>query len=149
MSCCTLAAPADTPARELHQGALEVDAALRLLESRRETRTFRELRQMTEGVHIVTSVKTRLSFLEWACAVFHKDWLDLCLEEAAKASGEAAAAPPQDSPRGEAESRRAQYEAELVHAKAQERAEAERAEAELAQRRAELRRRSERFERGE
>ena len=120
---------------------------MRLLESRRETRTFRELRQMTEGVHIQTSIKTRLSFLEWACAVFHKDWLDLCLEEAAKAS-RATAAAPQDAPK-DAEARRAHYEAVLLTAKVQERAEAEQQLAELAQRRAELRRRSERFERGE
>ncbi len=48
---------------------------MRLLESRGETRTFQELRAMVEKIDLDKNRK--LSFLEWACAVFGKTWEEL------------------------------------------------------------------------
>ncbi len=93
-------------------------------------------------MHIQSSAKRRLSFLEWACTVFGQDWLQLCLENA-QAGGDAAATRPAD----DAAERQARYDAMRRSADELERAQAEREQRDLAQRRAELRRRGERFER--
>ncbi len=49
--------------------------ALRLLENRHETKTFKELRQMVIDIDI--DQNRELSFLEWACAIFNKSWAQL------------------------------------------------------------------------
>jgi len=54
------------------QGELEEDQAMRLLESRNETKTFRELRESVAEIDIDKNRK--LCFLEWACAIFNKSW---------------------------------------------------------------------------
>jgi hypothetical protein len=120
---------------------------MRLLEARQETRTFLQLREMVEGVHIQSS-KRRLSFMEWACIVFHKSWLELCMSEAARAGSPGAAAGDEQLAVGVAAvaERKALYEAQRRTAEQQERAEGEREQRELAQRRAQLRRFGERFE---
>jgi len=57
------------------QGELEEHEALRLLESRNSTKTFRELREMVADIDLDHNRK--LSFLEWACAIFNKSWQKL------------------------------------------------------------------------
>lgn len=57
------------------QGELEEDEAMRLLESRNETKTFTELRQLVNDIDIDKNRK--LCFLEYACAYFQKDWVKL------------------------------------------------------------------------
>jgi len=57
------------------QGELEEDEAMRLLEKRNETKTFTELRQMVADIDLDKNRK--LSFLEWACAIFNKSWVNL------------------------------------------------------------------------
>jgi hypothetical protein len=57
------------------QGELEEDEAMRLLESRNETKTFKELREMVADIDLDKNRK--LSFLEWACAIFKKSWVTL------------------------------------------------------------------------
>jgi len=54
------------------KGELQEDEALRLLEARKETKRFVELRQMVEG--LVYDRRREFSFLEWACAYFGKSW---------------------------------------------------------------------------
>jgi len=53
-------------------GELEEDQALRLLEMRGETKTFKEMRAMVAEIDLDRNRK--LSFLEWCCAVFKKSW---------------------------------------------------------------------------
>jgi len=55
-----------------NKGELEEDEALRLLESRDQTKTFKEMRQMVADIDIDKNRK--LSFLEWACAIYSKSW---------------------------------------------------------------------------
>lgn len=57
------------------KGYLEKDEAMRMLESKNETRTFYELEEMFIEVDVTNDGK--IDFLEWACAVFHKTWEDL------------------------------------------------------------------------
>jgi len=57
------------------QGELEEDQAMHLLESRNQTKTFRELRSMVAEIDLDQNRK--LSFLEWACAIFSKSWQEL------------------------------------------------------------------------
>jgi hypothetical protein len=95
-------------------------------------------------VHIHASTKRRLSFLEWACTVFHKSWLDVCVREAAKVG--AAAEAQLDAGDASASARAARYQTSLAAAREHEQAEAEQQQRDLAQRRAELRKRGERFE---
>ena len=56
-------------------GELEEDQAMRLLESRGEAHTLKEIRAMVESIDLDQNHK--LSFLEWACAIFKKSWVDL------------------------------------------------------------------------
>jgi len=53
-------------------GELEEDEAMRMLEARGETKTFKELRQMVSDIDLDKNRK--LCFLEWCCAVFKKSW---------------------------------------------------------------------------
>jgi hypothetical protein len=57
------------------QGELEEDEAMHLLEKRGETKTFKELRAMVESIDLDRNRK--LSFLEWACAIYKKSWQKL------------------------------------------------------------------------
>jgi len=54
------------------QGELEEDEAMRFLDSMSKTKTFKELRQMV--VDIDVDHNRKLSFLEWACAIYSKSW---------------------------------------------------------------------------
>ncbi len=90
--------------------------------------------------------KRRLSFMEWACIVFHKSWLQLCMSEAARAGGTAAGDEQPSVGAAAAAERKALYETRRRAAEQQERVEGEREQRELAQRRAQLRRFGERFE---
>jgi len=54
------------------KGELQEDEALRLLESRKETKRFVELRDMIKEMDF--DGNRQLSFLEWACAYFSKSW---------------------------------------------------------------------------
>jgi len=54
------------------KGELEEDEAMRLMESRNNTKTFVELRDMV--VEIDVDKNRKLSFLEWACAIYGKSW---------------------------------------------------------------------------
>ena len=98
-------------------------------------------------MHIHIHSRRKLSFLEWACAVFHKSWLDVCMQEAAKAGAAAGGAHTGMPRNGGAAERKALYDTRREAAEAQERAEGESEMRELARRRAELRKRGERFER--
>ncbi len=51
------------------------DEALRLLEARKETKRFVELREMVKDMDY--DKNRELSFLEWCCAYFSKSWKDL------------------------------------------------------------------------
>jgi len=55
-----------------HQGELEEDEALRLLEARKETKTVAELRQLVKDIDLDHNHK--LCFLELCCSVFKKSW---------------------------------------------------------------------------
>jgi len=57
------------------QGELEEDEAMQLLEKRGETKTFKELRVMVAEIDLDKNRK--LSFLEWACAIYKKSWQKL------------------------------------------------------------------------
>lgn len=52
-----------------HQGELEENESMQLLEARHETKTFVELRQLVSDIDLDQNRK--LSFLEFACAIFH------------------------------------------------------------------------------
>lgn len=54
---------------------LGMDQAMRLLEEKDEVRTYVQLREMVRAIDF--DGDSRLSFLEWACAVFHKSWADV------------------------------------------------------------------------
>jgi len=51
---------------------LEEDEAMRFLDSLNKTKTFKELRQMVADIDVDHNRK--LSFLEWACAIYSKSW---------------------------------------------------------------------------
>jgi len=53
-------------------GELEEDEAMRLLEARGNVKSFKELRQMVSDIDVDKNRK--LSFLEWACAIYSKSW---------------------------------------------------------------------------
>eukprot|EP01114_Cavostelium_apophysatum_P023697 TRINITY_DN9010_c0_g1_i1.p2 TRINITY_DN9010_c0_g1~~TRINITY_DN9010_c0_g1_i1.p2 ORF type:complete len:263 (-),score=103.95 TRINITY_DN9010_c0_g1_i1:1923-2711(-) len=57
------------------KGELQEDEALRLLESRKETKRVVELRQMVKDMDF--DKNRDLCFLEWACAYFNKSWKTL------------------------------------------------------------------------
>jgi hypothetical protein len=56
----------------LHTGELEENHAMMLLESRGETKTARELREIFARIDINNNHK--LSFLEWSCYLYNKDF---------------------------------------------------------------------------
>jgi hypothetical protein len=120
-------------------GHLDVLSSMRLLEARKETRTFVELREMVEGAHVQSSLR-HMSFLEWACTVFDKNWLDLCLQEASRGGGSA---------EGEeaARERAALYQARRRAEEEEDRAEAEKRARELASSREAIRLRGALFDR--
>eukprot|EP01092_Planopodium_desertum_P005003 TRINITY_DN21287_c0_g1_i2.p1 TRINITY_DN21287_c0_g1~~TRINITY_DN21287_c0_g1_i2.p1 ORF type:complete len:342 (-),score=112.37 TRINITY_DN21287_c0_g1_i2:100-1125(-) len=84
-----------------HTGELEEDEAMQLLEARGDTHTFKELRAKVSEIDL--DKNRNLSFLEWACFVFNKSWVELhsksvdpaalkaAMERAAKADAEYAA----------------------------------------------------------
>jgi hypothetical protein len=57
------------------KGELEEDEAMMLLEARNSTKTFTELRAMVAEIDY--DKNRRLSFLEWCCAIYNKDWKTL------------------------------------------------------------------------
>ena len=57
------------------KGYLEEDEAMMMLESRREVKTFAEMRSAVRDIDL--HAKRNLSFLEWACGVFDKSWIVL------------------------------------------------------------------------
>ncbi len=126
---------------EEKRGELDVYAAMRLLEARHETRTFMQLREMVEGAHVQSSLR-HMSLLEWACAVFGKSWLDLCLEEASR-GGDAQQEPGAEQ---EQEQRDALYQARRSADEEEERAEAQQRERDLARGREAIRQRGLLFE---
>ncbi|QDZ20093.1 hypothetical protein HOP50_03g26120 [Chloropicon primus] len=69
-----------------HKGELEVDQAMRLLESRHETKTFTELRDLLKSID--KNNNNKLSLLEWLCAFFNKSW-DTLMEPDAEVDVEA------------------------------------------------------------
>lgn len=54
------------------KGELEIDQAMRLLESRHETKTYTELRELLNDID--KNNNNKLSLLEWLCAFFNKSW---------------------------------------------------------------------------
>ncbi len=55
-----------------NKGELEIDQAMRLLESRHETKTYTELRELLNDID--QNNNNKLSLLEWLCAFFNKSW---------------------------------------------------------------------------
>jgi Ca2+-binding EF-hand superfamily protein len=58
-----------------NKGELEEDQALMLLEYRGETKTFLELRAMVSDMD--SDGNHRISFLEWCCALYQKNYAEL------------------------------------------------------------------------
>jgi len=119
-----------------NKGELEEDEAMRLLEARNNTKTFKELRQMVSDIDVDKNRK--LSFLEWACAIYAKSWDKLHAvatdpEEIAKAEAIQAAALAEEEKRRfvEDEARRIEDEKRVheLRAKAEKAAANEGAEA--------------------
>ena len=57
------------------KGYLEEDEAMMMLEHRRETKTFAEMRSAVRDIDL--HAKRNLSFLEWSCGCFDKSWIAL------------------------------------------------------------------------
>jgi len=88
---------------------LQEDEAMRLLEKRNQTKTFKELRQMVADIDLDKNRK--LSFLEWACAIYSKSWDKL----------HALVVDPEEIAKAEAKHKEAQDE-EAKHKRAEEEA---------------------------
>jgi len=114
-----------------NKGELEEDEAMRLLEARNQTKTFKELRQMVSEIDI--DKNRMLSFLEWACAIYNKSWEKLHApsvdpEEVARAEAlvKKAAEEEEARRRAEDEARKHEDEKRILELKAaQERAAAD------------------------
>ena len=61
------------------KGELDDHQAMRMLESRGQAHSLHEIRELVKEMKMDETTK-KLSFLEWACAVFKKSWEELHTE---------------------------------------------------------------------
>ena len=93
---------------EKNVGELEMDQAMRLLESRHETKTYTELKELLNDID--KNNNNKLSLLEWLCAFYNKSWEKLN-EQDAEVDVEAIKAELMaEANKAEAEAREAQVE---------------------------------------